>query len=1581
MTAGTTSPPVRAPDARGPLDPHLQLRGKRILVMGGTGFLGKVFLSMLLSRFPDIGAIYLMVREKRNRDGSLRLSTEARFWSEIASSRPLAPLRAQHPGPQYEAFMRAKITAIPGDVGEQFCGVPDDVRDALRGKVDVLVNVAGIVDFDPPLDYALNANAFGMQNLVALARDLGDIKVMHTSTCYVAGARTGEVLESHPLSSLFPRIDELDPSHWDPQREVAECVDLCESVRHRSNDAFRQSDFLATAKDNLERKGEPARGTALQDELAKVKRRYVEKRLVDGGVERARFWGWHNIYTYTKSIGEQILATSGLTWSIVRPAIIESALEFPEPGWCEGINTSSPLIYLAQKTQLQVPAGLDSVLDFIPVDQVSVGMILALAELCEGQHRPIYQFGTSDSAPLTMQEVVELTGLYRRIKKLNQGGNPLVNSFAARWEATPIDVDSYKKRGPRWRKDLLDSARGLLEKVNSRQLDPVLRPAIDGLESAAKAMDVVGRVSDTFLPFTATHNYRFSCANTRAAWRRLGEADRALLHWCPETIDWRVYMLEIHAPGIDRHVTPLIEEKLVKKKEPLRSHDSLIDLLDELAERHDLAPALMRTHEDGFTRVSYRDLRDRAMAVATRLRRAGVGANDRVLLSAANHPDWVIAWFGIARAGAVAVPLDPILTPDQVEVICQSARPVAAILGAKARDSFGGVFRELVLEGGGQQAAKVALSAGAHDLHEVTAWGPVDGVPVLRPTANHLVSILYTSGTTGTPKGVMLTHGNFCSLLGSLGRVFPIGLDDRVLSVLPMHHAFEFSAGLLLPLSQGARIIYLDEINGDRLSYGLREGRVTCMVGVPALWQLLERRIRSQVQEKGKAAELAFDAGLELNRLVGRKTGLDLGRLMFGTVHQRLGGNIRILISGGAALPAETNSLFSGLGLNLAEGYGLTEASPVLTATLPRPGDKHGHVGPAIPGVEVRIQNPDHQGIGEVLARGPNVMTGYFENPAATAQVIDEDGWLHTGDLGRMDHKDRLHIMGRQKDVVVAASGENIYLDDVEHRLGTLNWVKEYCLCGLPDPRGGERLGLMAVPADDNDLDRNSRHERANDSLRLAIEKLPAAQRPAVVHLVDADLPRTSSRKVKRKDVAAILQKIVAAAPARGKKGESLGGPVARAVAAVAGADATTVGLQSRLVEELGYDSLMWVELASALQAVGTGRPDPDALAKCQTVADIVALVGAPAPEVVPDRDKIDPVRIPEFVAQPLKKALGFGQRSLYTQGLHTTVEGAAFIPHNRQTIVVSNHCSHLDMGLVKTALGPYGRNLVALAAKDYFFEGNRWIVAYFEQLTNLEPLDRKAGFRASYEQAKRVVDDGKIVLIFPEGTRRPDGTLGEFLPLVGKLALECGIDILPVYLDGTFRVLPKGAVLPRGRSVTVRIGAPIPMERMREMTAHMKSSDAARAVTGLAHAAVEHLHRGEVLDPSTVTALGAEAPPAIPADRIEDVFAYLERRFDPTRVEKPITWYFSLGGDDGARWTVAIDDQRCRVRPGRPEGGKADCVVKTSGATFTRIVREAYVPSPDEFISGAIKTNDIPLLIELSRVFHLTETGAELSQ
>jgi len=313
-----------------PLVPSALFRDARFIVVGGTGFLGKVWVAMLLHDFPEVGHLYLLVRPKKDQ------SAEERFWSQIVTSPVFDPLREKYPGASFEAFLRDKITPVAGDVVLPRLGIDGDIVTREAGKIAGVVNVAGVVDFSPPIDEALDVNAFGVQNLVALAKALR-APVMHTSTCFVAGKRTGLIDESDPRVLPFPRAVQetalgtfapnatLDRSHWDPEREIAECMDLVKQARHRADDAFRQSAFLDQAKKNLEAHGEPGRGRALDDELAKVRRKYVESVLIEAGQERAKFWGWTNIYTYTKSIGEQILAASGVPFTIVRPAIVESA--------------------------------------------------------------------------------------------------------------------------------------------------------------------------------------------------------------------------------------------------------------------------------------------------------------------------------------------------------------------------------------------------------------------------------------------------------------------------------------------------------------------------------------------------------------------------------------------------------------------------------------------------------------------------------------------------------------------------------------------------------------------------------------------------------------------------------------------------------------------------------------------------------------------------------------------------------------------------------------------------------------------------------------------------------------------------------------------------------------------------------------------------------------------------------------------------------------------------------------------------------------------------------------------------------
>lgn len=1541
---------------RRPLDLSAILQDRKLVVVGGTGFLGKVWWAHLLYHYERVNHLYLVVRARRG------LTPEERFWQEIATSEVLQPLRDRH-GPDYREYLRQKITPVLGDVSLPVCGVGAEVRDELRGRVDAVVNAAGVVDFDPPLDEALEVNAFGVQNLVQLARDLGGLPLVHTSTCFVAGDRTGNVEELDPRDFPFPRAGELDRSHWDPDREIAECLDVVKQARQRADDAFRQSHFLDQAKKNLRQRREPTRGGVLEAELAKVRREFVEDQLSDMGMERARFWGFPNTYTYTKSIGEQIVASSGLPFTIVRPAIIESTIAFPFPGWNEGINTSAPMIYSLREGQPQIP-GSDNNLDFIPCDMVAGGMTMALGELLEGSAKAVYQLGSSDVNPCSMSRFFELSGLYKRKYYQRTGrGGPVLSFVQAHFEGALLNKAEYHRYGP---PILAQGARGmsdLLRKVAVGPAGSLLKPAAKALNDFSVQQGRASRVLGTFLPFVCDYQYIFRCDSARDAYARLGDSDRARINWTPEAIDWRRWFLDVHVPALEQFVFPKIDEKIHKKAKAPRQHETLVHLLDEMAERYDLAIALQRTEAEGLSRYSFRDWRDRAGACAARLQVAGVGAGDRVLLAGHNHPAWAICLFGILLAGATAVPLD-------ANIEAGIAKNLQRASGARVFLADESVQRR-VRDAVGDDCVWL-------DLLPVAAPGPQgQSVPV---RADDVAVLIYTSGTTGKPKGVMLSHANFTALVASLAPLFPLSKGDRLLSVLPLHHTFELTCGLLLPLSRGSRVVYLDELTAERLELGLKAGRITAMVGVPALWEMLERRIQAKVTERGPWTATLFDWALDLNRALGKSFGVDAGRLLFGPVHEGLGGHLRFLVSGGAALPESTHQVFAGLGLHLAEGYGLTEAAPVLTVAQAGPAARSGHVGRPVPGVELKIHDPGKDGIGEIVARGPNVMLGYADDPEATRATIDGEGWLHTGDLGKIDGRGHVVIVGRAKDTIVTSTGENVYPDDVEARLGTIEHVAEYTILAISDQRGGERIACVAVVAKDETSTREERHLRAQRALEKEFQTLPTHMRPVVLRLTDVKLPRTATRKVKRKDVRQLVEEWEGPPSSRvfagGEELDRAAQLVRRVAAPIARRQPGDLTADLTLRGDLGFDSLMTLELLVGLEQQGGVSIDAEKLTHCSTVADVETLMResthgrrlAMTQTIEGGTDAA--VELPAPLRAAAMEWLGRAQGGFYQKVLKVDVKGRAYIPHNRHTLVVANHASHLDMGLVKYALGldGYGSGIVSLAASDYFFESNRWFKLYFENLTNLLPMDRSGSLRESLRAAGEKLDQGNTVLVFPEGTRSTDGQIREFKAVVGHLALQHGVDILPVWLGDTHLALPKGSKVLQRRRVKAHIGLPLLTADLRRLTAELQPAEAAREVARLAERAVRELSLGRLLDLRQLEVLMPSTP--APDDSLERVFSELRARFVAGVVDKPLSFYFALGDD---RWTVKIDPAACEVLPGKVVN-PADCVLKTSADMFTKIVREAYTPSPAEFVSGLVKSNNIGLLFTFQKAFQLQQ-------
>jgi long-chain acyl-CoA synthetase len=917
--------------------------------------------------------------------------------------------------------------------------------------------------------------------------------------------------------------------------------------------------------------------------------------------------------------------------------------------------------------------------------------------------------------------------------------------------------------------------------------------------------------------------------------------------------------------GMEAWVFGSLEEEAERRVHAPRVHRDLLELLESGAARFGPRTALRRTGErkDRFT---YTELRGFALRVTASLRAAGTAPGDRVLLASENRPEWAAAFFGILAAGGVAVPVDAQLSERELRNLWRTSGARIAILSDEVAERLPDLLARP------EGASRALLYA------EAFAGGPE--APPHRAAPDDPASLIFTSGTTGTPKGVLLSHRNFTSLVAKLSEVFDLRPGDGLLSVLPLHHTFEFTCGLLVPLSRGAEVEYLDELTADRLGDALESGRITAMIGVPALWSLLHRRISQEIAAKPGFVDQAFRMLRKANAaLRDSDLGWNAGKLLFWPVHRRLGGRLRILVSGGAALDPAVQEAFRELGFDLFQGYGLTEAAPVLAVSTPGGDAPTGSVGPALPGVELRIEDPDATGVGEVLARGPNVMLGYWKggdapgvDAPATAEVL-EGGWLRTGDLGRLDADGNLVLVGRKKDVIIDASGKNVHPDEIEDLYRAPDLVKELCVVGLPDGTG-EKVAMLLVPNDDG---RDAAAVRAaiEAHVRKVSASLPFHKRVKVWHATAEELPKTATRKVKRPWVREeLLRREGAAAKGRrARDARERGGSDAwllDLVAEVARRPRGEVTHATRLAGDLGFDSLMIAELAAALEEAGVPSSLADRIHQVDTVGELSrAMVSAAhrpdeaAREVAAPREETGPedVVVPGPLAALGRRVLGAGQELLYRGIYGAKVTGLTNVPRDRVFLVVANHASHLDMGLVKVALGDAGKRLAALAARDYFFD-TRLKRAYFENFTNLIPMERAGSLRQSLRAALQALRSGRSVLIFPEGTRSRDGRMHEFYPTAGYLALQGGVDVLPVFIGGTHAALPPGQLLPRDAKLEVRIGRPIPVAELRRRTESLARSDAYRAATAAMEDAVRALGGASAGERSRGTRDGTESAP-----------------------------------------------------------------------------------------------------------------------
>lgn len=857
----------------------------------------------------------------------------------------------------------------------------------------------------------------------------------------------------------------------------------------------------------------------------------------------------------------------------------------------------------------------------------------------------------------------------------------------------------------------------------------------------------------------------------------------------------------------------------------------------EAAERFHDRTAIEVQRRQGVERFTYARLRSMAGAAAAFLAAQGVRPGSRCALLAENDALWCAAYLGILRVGAVAVPFDTSYKSVQIARLLADSGASLILASPRFLDEVERAQRGLerpcpsfvLAREDGSPAANVV------DLErEATESGAIAAPSAATVKPDDPAVILYTSGTTSNPKGVVLTQGNLLGEIDLVSRVVSLDADDAVLGVLPLFHALAQMANLLLPLSIGSRVVFLETVNTSELLRALQEREISAFCCVPQFFYLVHERLLEQIGRASRSRRLAFRLLLWASGTLRERTGVNLGPKLFSQIHSALGRRMRLLVTGGSRFDPRIGRDFYRLGFNILQAYGLTETSGA--ATVLRPGDKHvGSVGHALPGVDLKIvpcqvteeasedQDRKDARVGEIAIRGPIVSPGYYQRPDANAATF-RDGWLHTGDLGYIDRNGRLHVTGRAKEMIVLGSGKNIYPEEIEAHYLQSPSIKELCVMGRANPGrpATERLHAVIVPDFDSLRERKILNSR--EILRFEIEDLsaqvPSHKRILSYDIVTEDLPRTTTRKLKRFEIERKLRQLGqadhggVAEPPRADSAQdedwAADPHVARALEVVRNAARVTdVGRPSANLElDLGLDSMERVELIAALEARFAVSVPDDVAHGIHTLRELVEAVrpagGASTGDAVEDFDpwghlldaaSDDDQEIAGALAsRPFLTALLFVvAKSLYALAwllLGLRVSGRENLPQRGPFLISPNHQSFLDAFILVGTL-PYRvfAKVFYVGASEYFATRLR---AWIARTIRIIPVDPDSNLVRAMRAGSYGLRREMILILFPEGERSIDGEIRTFKKGAAILSLNVGAPIVPVALDGLFEVWPR---------------------------------------------------------------------------------------------------------------------------------------------------------------------------------------------
>jgi long-chain acyl-CoA synthetase len=779
-------------------------------------------------------------------------------------------------------------------------------------------------------------------------------------------------------------------------------------------------------------------------------------------------------------------------------------------------------------------------------------------------------------------------------------------------------------------------------------------------------------------------------------------------------------------------------------------------------------------------RLSHRELGDAAYRVAKYLSSIGVKRGDRVMVVAPNCPEWVELLLGTVLLGAVLVPVDAASSEDRVLRFAKETTPNVLF-----------VSRNLRLEG--SQCEMHFLD----ELDEVAA-NEVHARLDVELDPDMAAVIVFTSGTTADPKGVVLTHGNILSNIdGILGRI-QVGEDWRFISVLPLSHMYEMSA-TLASLSCGASIFYMPRVTPRAIVESLDQFEINTILAIPQLLTIMLERIEREVEEQGKT---------KLFAAIGRLSDqfpFFLRRHLFFSVHSQLGGHLRLVVTGGAPIPPEVGKAWERFGVRLVQGYGLTETSPILTCNALE-DRRLDSAGRALDNVELRIGTD-----GEIQAKGPSVFSGYWQNDEATKAAFTHDGWFRTGDVGRIEDG-WLRIQGRLKFVIVRSSGLKVFPEDVEVVADDEPALPGICIVG--DRSEKDESVVAVVVADGSDDDLNQAIARVNTKLE-AFQHIDSWRR-----WPDGDFPRTRLLKIDRRQVQDWVNAVTPVT--KEEQPVIVGEDQVMHIIRLSLDDPSAAVRDSDRLDDLGLDSLRRLMAVSLLEEqLGVSISD-EAVTPETTVGELRMLASADAVGVAAK----SPPRWPYW--RPVR-VLGDAFRegvvdSFVRIWVHTEVEGREHLGAlSGPALFIFNHSDDFDAPVVYRALPRPLRSHLAVATAADVIVAHRLLGLIARLCFAGFSFARSEPYLASLENVGTMIDRGWNVLISPEGSIDGSGQLRSFKTGIGLLAVNLGVPVVPVKTIGLTGTVPLHAKWPKKRSrVTVRIGAPVnfgPHENYEDVT------------------------------------------------------------------------------------------------------------------------------------------------------------------